>query len=78
MATKVDFLKQLYQSSQRTDFVINFNGCSYSVHLALIALKSIYFQSIMLDTVNGHCVGSVDINLELISQEVFQTFLQLL
>jgi hypothetical protein len=75
MTLDSEYLKRLYRTKKRSDFVIIFNGMEYNVHLAIVANRSKYFENLMFDDFKELVDGQVNIEFMLISQDVFQHFL---
>jgi hypothetical protein len=75
---QVSYLNRLYLGRNRSDFTIIFNGHEYKVHLAIIAMKSTYFQSLIFKDFKENEDGSININIDHISQDQFEHFLQYL
>jgi hypothetical protein len=78
MVEELDYFKRLYKGRNRSDFTITFNGHEYKVHLAIIAIKSTYFQSLIFKDFKENDDASVNIHMDYISQEHFEHFLQVL
>jgi hypothetical protein len=76
MAIELDCIKRVYQTRKGTDFIINYNGHEYKVHLDIIASKSKYFQKIICDDFKERREGRIDISFDFISQRDFEHFLQ--
>jgi hypothetical protein len=78
MALEGEFLKRLYKEGHITDFTIVFNGQEYRVHLAIIAMKSTYFQTLIFKDFKELDERSINIDIDYISQEHFDHFLHYL